>query len=204
MASQVSHIIYAHKFWEKYPLRDINKDEFILGSVFPDIRFIAEGIKRKDTHRRFKNLNLDFSGMTSFEAGWKFHSYCDMKREEVLNKYNFFSLDGASDFAGRSNKLLEDELTYNTYHNWEKLIHYFNNPPKLSTGIDIPLETFDLWYAILSRYIERRPDKRSMLNFESKTLSSPEKAMGIIEGVEKLRENKKVVEVLKKVQDEIV
>ena len=91
MASQIAHIVYAKKYFEKYP-STINKDEFILGCVFPDMRRIDGNIKRKDTHRHYDPLDLDFSGMTAFEAGWKFHLYCDMKREEILNKYDFSML----------------------------------------------------------------------------------------------------------------
>ena len=95
MAAPISHIVYAKRYFEKNP-STINKDEFILGCLFPDIRRVSENIKRKDTHipeeilenvtsiKKRNSIDLDFTGLTSFQAGWKFHLYCDMKREEIL------------------------------------------------------------------------------------------------------------------------
>lgn len=118
MASQIAHIVYAQKYLDQLEVNGRNErnrppekfdwDEFLLGAVFPDIRRIDANIKRRDTHLRFDPLDLDFSGLTSFEAGWKFHLYCDMRREEILNGYKFYSLKHAADFYGLSAKLLED------------------------------------------------------------------------------------------------
>ena len=68
MACPVAHIIYVDKYFAKYSSA-INKDEFILGCTFPDIRRIDEKIKRKETHLRFDPIDLDFSGFTPFQAG---------------------------------------------------------------------------------------------------------------------------------------
>jgi len=221
MASQVSHIVYAKKYFERLesgelfsslekkgigvaPLGKINKDEFMLGATFPDIRRIDENIKRKDTHMKFDLIDLDFSGLSSFEAGWKFHLYCDMKREEILNKYNFYSLPGTTDFANFSPKMLEDEMVYDDYNNWEKIRNFFNNPPYIETSSEVSRETFRLWYAILAKYIEKNPDTKSMRVLIIKWPSMSDKIDDIMASIEKLRENKKAVEILKKVKDEIV
>jgi len=204
MASIVSHLIYARKYFEKNPAKPAFEDEFILGCVFPDIRRIDESIKRKDTHRCFSPLNLNFSGLSPFQAGWKFHLYCDMKREEILNKYKFYEIPGTIDFWHQSAKQLEDELVYGEYNNWEKVVHYFNNVPKIEVGIGVTHETFQLWYAIIAKYIERKPDNKSAHIFLSKQLSWAEKADAIVKSVDNLRKNEKVIEILRKVKDEIV
>lgn len=204
MAFQVSHIIYAQKYFEKYPSNVIDKDEFMLGCVFPDVRRIDHNIKRAETHLCHDCIDMNFEKLNSFEAGWKFHLYCDMKREEILNRHNFYSIKGAGEFAGTANKLLEDELLYDYYNNWEKLVLYFNNVPKMETGIDVSRETFELWYAIIARYLEKKPDNKSMHVLLSKQPSLVAKADGIIDAVSKLREDKKAVEILRKVAEEIV
>lgn len=218
MASQVAHIIYTVKYFESLELEksaelkegeipdlmEIKKDEFILGCVFPDIRRIDTDIRRKDTHLHFDKIDLDFSQMTSFEAGWKFHLYADMRREEILNKYNFYSLKNTTDIYSHPAKLLEDELLYDYYDNWEKISYYFNHPPYIETIAKITPETFNLWYAVLSKYIEKKPDNRSMKNFLIKNLRVASRAPEIITSLAKLRENKKAVEILKKVKDEII
>lgn len=204
MACPVSHIIYADKYLEKYPSREIGPDEFMLGCVFPDIRRIDASIKRKDTHRCFDPIDLDFAGLSSFQAGWKFHLFCDMKREEILNTNDFYSFDHTTDFWNTSAKFLEDELIYGEYDNWEKTINYFNNPPKIDTEIGVSQETFELWYAILAKYFEKNPDSMRVNIFLSKQLSFADKAGDIVQAIDKLRKNDRVVELLKMVKDQIV
>jgi len=219
MASQIAHIVYARKYFdlldaeglndiddEKLLLASvekINRDEFILGCVFPDIRRIDESIKRGDTHLKFEPLDLNFSGLTSFEAGWKFHLYCDMRREEILNKVGFYLLEKTEKLFGQPAKMLEDELVYDDCDNWEKLCSYFNNAPHFDSKISVTSETMGLWYAIVSKYMEKKPDDRTMRIFLSKQKYSIqlEEIVGL---VDKLRKNEKVVEILRKVKDEIV
>jgi len=204
VASQISHIIYARKYFEKNPALPNFEDEFMLGCVFPDIRRIDDNIKRKDTHRCFETCDLNFEQSTAFEAGWKFHTYCDMKREEILKSSGFYEIKGAADFWGQAAKQLEDELLYEKYNNWEKLVHYFNNVPVPETGIAVSRETFQLWYAILAKYIEKKPDSKAMRVFLSKQSPFATKIDGIMASVERLRQDKKAVEILNKVVAEIV
>jgi hypothetical protein len=204
MASQIAHIIYARKYFEKHPAKPAYEDEFILGCVFPDIRRIDENVKRKDTHMHFENCNLDFKNMSAFEAGWKFHAYCDMKREEILNNLGFYEIKGTADFWGQVSKQLEDELLYDKYNNWEKLVHYFNNVPVVETGVDVSRETFQLWYAIIGKYIEKKPNEKAIRIFLSKQIGFVEKASEVANLVDKLGENEKVRELLNRVVEEIV
>ncbi|HEX7586135.1 MAG TPA: hypothetical protein VF390_00670 [Patescibacteria group bacterium] len=203
MASQIAHIVYAKKYFDKYP-STINKDEFILGCIFPDMRRIDGNIKRKDTHRHYDPLDLNFKDLTAFEAGWKFHLYCDMKREEILNKYGFYSLPKTESFWRLPAKLLEDEIVYDIYNNWEKLVLYFNQVPFTETGVNVSRETFSLWYAILAKYIGKKPDSKGMSIFLSKLPDLAGKASVIVESIDVLRKNKKAVDILGKVAEEIV
>jgi len=203
MASQVSHIVYAKKYLEKHPLPNGDRDLFILGCVFPDIRRLAENLTRKGTHRVFEPVDLNFEGLTPFRAGWKFHVYCDMRREELLNKYGFYVLTEDNGKFWQANKMLEDELLYGIYNNWEKLVHYFNNPPTVKLPAGLSQQSFELWYTMIAKYIEAAPTDRSMHIFLSKQ-SMFKKADEVVERVNKLRKGNGVVEILRKVVDEIV
>ena len=203
MASQIAHIIYAKKYLEKHPLPNGEKDLFILGCVFPDIRRLAENLTRKGTHMAFDHIDLNFEGLTSFRAGWKFHLYCDMKREEILNKYDFYKIAGEAGKSWQANKMLEDELLYDVYNNWEKLVHYFNNAPMVELPAGVSRPSFELWYAIVARYIEKQPDDRTMHIFVSKQPAF-KKADIIMARISELMKNKTAMEILKKVVEEIV
>ena len=220
MASQIAHIVYAKKYFESIDngktdpdfldetkirgAQKINRDEFLLGAVFPDIRRIEPSIKRGETHLKFPVVNLDFSGLTSFDAGWKFHLYCDMRREEILNRQNFFELEEATKFAGAPVKLLEDELVYDEYNNWEKLVNYFRNPPLIDLGILVDKKTFVLWYAILAKYIERKPDEKAMRIFLAKQLNRKQRTDEVMEAFRVLKRNGAVTKALTAVKDEII
>lgn len=214
MASQISHIIYAQKYFDRLetvpagieilPPEDLNRDEFLLGATFPDIRRIDGVIKRKDTHLRFKKLDLDFSGLTSFEAGWKFHLFCDMRREDILNQEGFYKLPRAADFYSYPAKVMEDEIVYDQYNNWEKIVLFFNNPIYINTGVGVSEETFRLWYAILAKYAERKPDEKSMRAYLVKQPSFSKNVESIMETVKVLEGNKKAVKMLEKIADKIV
>jgi hypothetical protein len=204
MASQVAHIIYARKYFAKHPMPPQEEDEFLLGCVFPDIRRIDDTIKRKDTHLCFADCDLNFAGLTPFEKGWKFHLYCDMKREEILNKYGFYEINNAADFWHLPAKALEDELIYGEYNNWEKLVNFFNNAPYFDAGIGVTRETFSLWYAILAKYLEKKPDSRATHVYLSKQIGLAEKADEIVKTIDKLRKSAKVVKLLKNIANEII
>lgn len=202
MASQVAHIVYAKKYLEKYPSAEIKKDLFFLGCVFPDIRRIDETIKRKDTHLRFAPLDLNFQGLDSFQAGWKFHLYCDMKRDEILRNAKFY--EKTSSHSDLPPKLLEDVLVYGDYDNWEKLKALLNNPPEIEFDFHVSPESLHLWYAIIAHYFEKNPDEKTIKTFLVKQPSLVHKADEAVKKVLEMGNNKEAVEILKNIKNEIV
>jgi len=201
VAFQISHVVYAKKYLEQHP--GMNADLFLLGTLLPDVRRVTDEVKRKDTHVLHEELNLEFHGATAFEAGWKFHLWCDMRREDILNKHGFYSLKYTTALDS-VNKLLEDELVYEKYQNWEKLRWLLNNPPEIKTGLDVAQETIGRWYAILAKYFEKKPDEKTMRAFLWKQRKLRGQIGEIIDALKKLRENKKAVEILSKVSEEIL
>jgi len=61
-----------------------------------------------------------------------------------------------------------------------------------------------LWYAILAKYVERKPENKTIRIFAVKTLEDPENTESIMKSVDELQKNDKVVEILKKIKDQIV
>jgi hypothetical protein len=81
---------------------------------------------------------------------------------------------------------------------------YFNNVPAISTGIDVPQETFGLWYSIIATYVKKRPDDDSIEIFLSKHIRNGGNQKEIVGSVDKLRKNGKVIELLRGVSEEII
>lgn len=202
MASQISHVVYSKKYLEQHPA--MNADLFLLGTLLPDIRRVTDEVKRKDTHIIYPELDLEFRGLSPFEAGYRFHLWCDMRREEILNKYNFYSLKYAADIGHFPAKLLEDEVVYEKYNNWEKLRWLLDNPPKIKTGLPVSQETIERWFSVNAKYFENKPDDQKLKAFLFKQRKLRKISDEIIDVVGKLRNNSKVVEILKKVSEEIL
>jgi hypothetical protein len=200
LAFAISHVVYAKKYLDRHPA--MNADLFLLGTLLPDVRRITDEVKRKDTHILFQNLDLEFKGLSPFEAGYRFHLWCDMRREEILNSYNFYKLPNTTEDAPP--KLLEDELVYDKYKNWEKLCWLLNNPPQIQTDLLVSRETIERWYSIVAKYFEKKPEEKTERAFLWKQRRLHSKIDEIIDGMKKLRENKKAVEVLSKISDEIL
>lgn len=220
MASQVSHIVYAKKLFESLEsgglsseyldhatIREIlkHKDEFMLGCIFPDVRMVSKEISRKDTHMYFPVVNMDLRGLNPFQAGWKYHVYCDMKREEILNKYGFYKITEEVEKSWQANKMLEDKLIYSKYNNWEKMMYCLNNPIRMILMEKLTQEELDHWYAILAKYFEQEPNYRSMHIFLAKTKHPDvKKADVIVERLKKIEKLPGVEEILKNVVEEII
>ena len=202
MAFPVSHIVYSKKYLDQHPAMDA--DLFLLGTLLPDVRRVTDEVMRKDTHFVLKDLNLQFGNLPPLEAGYRFHLWCDMRREEILNKYNFYALRYTIDIGHLPAKLLEDELVFEKYNNWEKLQWLLNNPPDIKSELPVSRETIERWFAVLGKYFEKKPDDKTMKTFLFKQRKLRKKSNEIIDLVRKLRENRKVVEILSKVSDEIL
>jgi hypothetical protein len=200
VAFSISHVVYAKKYLDRHPA--MNADLFLLGTLLPDIRRITDEVKRRDTHILYKELDLEFKELSAFEAGYRFHLWCDMRREEILNKYNFYKLPHITDDAPP--KLLEDELVYEKYKNWEKVGWLLNNPPEIQTELPVSRETIERWYSIIAKYFEKKPEDKTMRAFLWKQRRLRGRIDEIIDAVKKLRENKKAVEILSKISEEII
>jgi len=95
-------------------------------------------------------------------------------------------------------------LIYDEYNNWEKISSLFNDPPFFETDFFIGKDIFDLWYSIVATYISKKPDDKSMAIFLSKQKNLPADISEIMDIISKLRQDKEVVEKLKKIPNQII
>lgn len=224
MASQIAHIIYAQEFFRRVEkdgllfgvseaekkdekIYKLDKDQFLLGSIFPDIRRIDENLERGDTHLAFPPLDLDFRGLLPFEAGWKFHLFCDMKRLETIKRKEFSPLGEYDLIYDQAGKMLEDELLYAEYNNWEKLALFFSNAPEIKTNLKLSPGSFRFWYSIVARYFSEKPNEKTIHIFLTKQNfygRETKRADKIIAALREIKKDKKAVEALGKIKNEIL
>lgn len=83
MALEATHIRFALDLKDEYKVKNLEK--YILGTVYPDSRYIT-GIDRDLTHH--EDILLPEFAKDDFKKGWQVHQICDLvqnkKREELL------------------------------------------------------------------------------------------------------------------------
>lgn len=175
----------------------------MLGVIFPDIRRVSN-VSREETHNRFKKLDLDFAGLSDFEAGWKFHVWCDLRRNEVLRDKRFYEIKEIGNAYYMSYYFLEDYLVWDVYRNWENLVYLYRNPSFIKTVEKARLHDWNFWFEIVSDYVRAKPTQESISNFVKHMPSVAVKNEKIQEEFEKLKKNARVAGILKNVYLEMV
>lgn len=112
-AGPVLHVYTAEKFFEIFPkYTDKEKKRFILGTLFPDIRYISE-LDRTHTHDEHVTIEEILNTRSPFVAGMKFHAWVDNVRDdyvladEIYDRLpNQLTIEQKPSFL----KVIEDEL----------------------------------------------------------------------------------------------
>ena len=117
MAAPITHIVLSGKIFDKY-FSNFSKEEFFIGTSFPDIRYLGI-IDRHKTH--FSNASLqEIKQKNSFWAGLLFHSFVDAKEIEYMKLNKIYSLMPHLKHVGHSFKFFEDELLYDKLEKLEQ------------------------------------------------------------------------------------
>jgi len=204
MAAPITHIVLTEKIFDKFFSGKTKKD-FFIGSLFPDIRYLKV-IDRDKTH--FNDLTvIDLEKDDSFSAGLKFHSIIDIVREKFIIANNVYLLCPESKYITQSLKILEDEIFYQYVKNWDIYINYFNEILSSEKKFGISEKDLLRWHSLLQRYLKKQPDKQTVRDFALDIGFSEEIASEINKNIVKMRADKKIVNILKKLYinfDELV
>jgi|GEM_PF-7010414 hypothetical protein len=160
---------YLAKIWieqsnTKTEEEQILDKDFLLGSVYPDIRYVA-AISREKTHK--KNVTKDDikSAKTRFLSGCKLHSFIDEQREQFVTDSKIYSWleEECKDnpllhFAFISNKyallcILEDEIIRKKY-SFEELVEHFNKIHTEEINDGITGKNVEAWHNFLKAYFK--------------------------------------------------
>jgi len=194
MPGSITHLAYAERYLRKNPTRDLKK--FILGTIFPDIRYIAR-IERDLTHKKFRP-NLNLSALDSFKAGWKLHIYLDSQWNKIVKNSRFY------DSGCRENhviwtaaKIIEDRFDYKKIIDPAKYWRILKNPGS-GSALHIPKGKIKLYYQANADYLVKKDYEAFIKYIFPKNLINP-----ILVKTEKLEKDKKMVEFLSKILDKI-
>lgn len=150
MAAQVTHVALANRIFSKY-FSDLNKQEFIIGTTFADIRYLGH-VKRTQTH----TMNLSFSDVlkekNSFQAGLLFHSFIDELREKFMVENGVYDYIPNTHPATQAIKFLEEKFFYKDVKNWSEITRYYNVVLNEELDFGMPKEVIMFWHSLLVNF----------------------------------------------------
>jgi hypothetical protein len=152
MAAPIAHIFLAVQMLAGPFAGLFNEKEFILGTSFPDIRYLKV-VARAETH--FCNVTLQqiLQEKDSFKAGMLFHSFVDEQREDYVVSKNFYEKIPKFRFTSQSLKFAEDEILKTSF-NIANYTHYFDEIVAAQKNYNISEAHIRDWHNFLQGYFK--------------------------------------------------
>lgn len=197
MATSITHTVLAKKLYDKLHLT-IDENEFMVGNIFPDIRYLG-GISREKTHIENPDFNK-IQNKNAFSAGVLAHSLVDKLVNDFAKLY-IYPFCNNNEFRAISVKLLEDELLYAKIADWNKYDSAFDKIYPGELEFDISPDAIKKYHQIAKNYFSQKPNELSRKEMFSECGFSDEKIIKINTLISKLRENPKIIESINKLYD---
>lgn len=127
-AAPVTHAILAEKWMDLHEhYDDDQKRSFILGTLFPDIRYLGV-ITRSQTHEKGVTLQKLKENQSEFTKGKRLHAFVDKAREALVVKWKIYQR--LKNVPGHRKslflKLLEDEILFDRQA-WNDIRRYLSH-----------------------------------------------------------------------------
>lgn len=182
MAAAATHIVLANKIYKSY-FTDKDFSEFIVGTSFPDIRYLGV-VDRSVTH--FYNLKIDdLKNEDSFTAGLKLHSLVDEVREKYVKQNGLYQLFPQSQFITQSVKFFEDRVLYKHLDNWQEIVKSFDHVYKSELAFGVGEGDIKKWHDLLITFLSKTPVDQDIYDFVERIGKPKEVAhemIGVING----------------------
>lgn len=207
-AAPIFHAIVALKWLEAFEhYCDDDKRAFLLGTLFPDIRYPAH-IDRNLTHEKDITLDDIIKTKDPFYKGLRLHSYVDVVRTHyVIHTGILKTIASAKVDHVLLMKLLEDQILFKKYG-----LKYFSairvdlrSVNKNELRYNIPYSTIKKWHEYLTLCFEYLPSMRMQIllehpkefpnNYSKETLEK------LIHYIPSYAENKQIISYTNKIMD---
>ena len=160
MAAPVAHIFCALALLQSGALKVKSEKDFIIGTSFPDIRYLAK-LSRKDTHTHPITWQQVKNAKTDFQAGMLFHALVDdsrIKQIEIVGEPHMPYVPVMKTYIL---KLFEDILLYDRVKNWSVILSYFDDilPEELAYVTEDQARE---WHKFIQRYCSKKVSANHM------------------------------------------
>lgn len=147
-AAPVTHALLAEKWMaaqEQYD--DMEKRSFIIGTLFPDIRYMGD-VKRSDTHEKGVTVKRLKEKQNAFLKGKRLHVFVDELREKCVVKWKMYDkIQHVPNQRRRALflKLLEDEILY-PKQDWQQVRNYLTHIDPEERKFQIEVSKIKRWH----------------------------------------------------------
>jgi len=187
MAGEIGHVVYGARLLTY--LGDAVRDpSFWLGTLFPDIRHLGV-VSRHRTHPSGVSLH-SLAGSTDFATGMRAHAWVDATRDLYLTEHNVKEALPWHPFVPHALKLLEDDLLYDSYDDWDVISRLLNKVHKEERAMVEDERVIAAWHEILRHYFKNKPTDTSRAELAVGIGLTAINAREINSLIKRLRENK--------------
>lgn len=164
MAAPIFHIIFAYIALSFLP-ESVDKAEFLRGTSFPDIRYMAN-LDREKTHLTPVSWERIKNEKSSFIAGMMFHNLLDELRIREIEK-KYYDKSAKKGFDSLSKKMAEDALIYDylSPKEWSEISELLVDISNETEQFGVSTELSEKWFNSLSEYVSKQPDEESIYKF---------------------------------------
>lgn len=198
MAAPITHIVLAEKVLKN--MLSMSRKEFLIGTSFPDIRYIRV-IDREKTHVR--ELAMDeIASQPSFKAGFLLHSLVDKLQVEYHRKHeNKFAPENG--LVLQAFKLFEDKVLYEKVPDWDVVAGYLTDilPEEIEL---VSKESIEKWHSILKEYMSQSPSPESRKPFFKELFFTEEQTQKIEAYIKEMEADSDIVEYIQGFYQEIL
>lgn len=158
MAGEIGHVVYGARVLT-YLGEAVSDPEYWVGTLFPDIRHLGV-VSRHRTHPRDISLH-SLVGNTDFATGMRVHAWIDATRDTYLTEQNVKESLPWHPFVPHALKLLEDDLLYGSYDDWDVITRLLNKVHDEERAMVEDERVVAAWHDILRQYFKGTPTDSS-------------------------------------------
>ena len=193
MAGEIAHVIYGARIVTH--LGDlVSHPSYWIGTLFPDI-YRIERTSRFPTHPRSVRLST-LVGNNDFITGMRVHSWIDETREAFFREHRVFEQLPWHPLLGLALELLEDELLYSSYTDWNLIIRILATVHPDEERIIHSRLHIQAWHALLTQYCKNAPSDESRIAFMRAMEISQHTAEEVNKVISELRTNQTAKKIL--------
>ena len=201
MASQISHIIYGEKIFDRIDNSLLDRSKFLVATVSPDIRQLAK-IDR-DLSNVYNTSEKEIPTTNSFDAGFYVHSYVDERRSKILDELGLYEGQKDIGFFDTALKLREDFLFYDEFKDWNNVIKMLDTVYQEEIDVVKDESVVQKWHQFLQKYFAQWPNVDIWIKLMKIANIDQTVQSQIIDHYRKIEQDENIDQLLKKMKEKI-